>query len=260
MNYNILQQNKSEYSGFYEPNRIFTKGQDLQYLVDRFKNKKNNRLLDIATGEGTVANTLAPFFKEVIGVDLDQAILEKSKKLIESNKHRNVSFVVGNAESLLFEEDSFDTVICRYAANSLKNPSHFLREAQRVLKEKGLFILIEDVSPENKHHDKFYNYIEKKKNPSHHCTLRKNNWVSLLENSGLRMQSCLIFERQYNFNDWCNMMKISKKVRIMLTNYILLTSQEMQGFFNIEIKNQKIQSFSIETIVFVCYKANKFKQ
>ncbi|EOO27154.1 hypothetical protein IIU_05953 [Bacillus cereus VD133] len=250
MNHNISHNFNSEHS---------EKICELQYLLNHFKTRKNNSLLDIVTEKGNVSDILAPFFEEIIAMGFDQITLEQVRKSINSNKHKNVSFVIGNTKRLPFKECSFDTVICRDAAYYFKNPSHFLWEVQRVLEEQGLFILIDNVSPENKHHDKFYNYFEKKRDPSHHYALKKQDWISLLEKNGLRIQSCLTYERQNNFDDWCNMLKIPKKVHLMLTNYILLTSKEMHGFFNIEIKNQKIKSFSTETAVLICRKTNTFE-
>ncbi|OUB12034.1 SAM-dependent methyltransferase [Bacillus thuringiensis serovar yunnanensis] len=256
MNHNISNKNRSEFSISNEINQVYEKDLELQYLMNYFQTRKNNRLLDIATEKGTVSEILAPVFEEVITMGLDQVALEKIRNSISSSKYENVSFVNGNTEILPFKECSFDTVICRYAAYYFKNTAHFLREVQRVVVDNGIFILIDNVSPENKHHDKFYNYFEKKRDSGHHYVLKKNNWVSLLEKNGLRIQSCLTYERKNNFDAWCNKLKISKKVRLMLTDYILLTSKEMQGFFNLELENQNIKSFSTESIILICRKTN----
>ncbi|MGH0945749.1 class I SAM-dependent methyltransferase, partial [Bacillus mycoides] len=63
----------------YVKSEMHAKGLDLQYLVQQFKkNRKNNRLLDIATGGGHVTNALAPFFKNAIALDLTERMLEKA--------------------------------------------------------------------------------------------------------------------------------------------------------------------------------------
>ena len=41
------------------------------------------------------------------------------------------------------------------------NPAQFIYEVNRTLKDNGLFILIDNVSPENNEYDTFYNFIEK---------------------------------------------------------------------------------------------------
>ena len=40
------------------------KGLDLQYVVQQVESRHNNRLLDVATGGGHVANMLAPMFEK----------------------------------------------------------------------------------------------------------------------------------------------------------------------------------------------------
>ena len=47
----------------YVKSKIHAKGPDLQYVVQQVESRHNNRLLDIATGGGHVANVLAPLFK-----------------------------------------------------------------------------------------------------------------------------------------------------------------------------------------------------
>ena len=44
--------------------KIHAKGPDLQYVVQQVESRHNNRLLDIATGGGHVANVLAPLFNK----------------------------------------------------------------------------------------------------------------------------------------------------------------------------------------------------
>lgn len=86
----------------YVNSKIHAKGLDLQYVVQQVESRHNNRLLDVATGGGHVANMLAPMFEEVVALDLTEQMLEKAKVFIKQNGHENVSFVAGNAEDLPF--------------------------------------------------------------------------------------------------------------------------------------------------------------
>ncbi|MDM5188943.1 class I SAM-dependent methyltransferase [Bacillus sp. DX4.1] len=244
----------------YVKSQIHAKGQDLQHLVQQVKNNKNDRLLDIATGGGHVANTLASLFKSVVALDLTENMLEKAKEFIISNGHENVSFVAGNAEALPFPDASFDTVVCRIAAHHFPNAPQFIHEVHRTLEEKGLFVLIDNVSPEDTEYDTFYNFIEKKRDPSHHRALKKTEWISLLEKNGLQMQSCLTFEKQFNFDWWCDMMDVPLQTRSKLTDCMMKTSKEMQEFFKIHIENKKVESFYTEMALFVCRKSSTLKR
>lgn len=88
----------------YVNSKVHAKGLDLQYVVQQVESRHNNRLLDVATGGGHVANMLAPMFEEVVALDLTEQMLEKAKVFIKQNGHENVSFVAGNAEDLPFAD------------------------------------------------------------------------------------------------------------------------------------------------------------
>lgn len=60
----------------------------------------------------------------------------------------------------------FDTITCRIAAHHFTNPAQFIYEVNRTLEHNGLFILIDNVSPENNEFDIFYNFIEKARSES----------------------------------------------------------------------------------------------
>ncbi|EOP11154.1 MULTISPECIES: class I SAM-dependent methyltransferase [unclassified Bacillus (in: firmicutes)] len=244
----------------YVKSKIHAKGPDLQYVVQQVESRHNKRLLDIATGGGHVANVLAPLFQEVVALDLTEKMLENAKNFIISNGHDNVSFVDGNAESLPFSDSSFDTITCRIAAHHFTNPAQFIYEVNRTLEDNGLFILIDNVSPENNEYDTFYNFIEKKRDPSHERALKKTEWITLLEKNGLQMQSCLTFDKKFEFDWWCNMMNVPLQKRMKLTECMMKTSVEMQEFFNIQYENNKIISFYTEMALFVCKKSATLKR
>ncbi|HFK1449564.1 MULTISPECIES: class I SAM-dependent methyltransferase [Bacillus cereus group] len=244
----------------YVKSKIHAKGQDLQYVVQQVESRHNNRLLDIATGGGHVANVLAPLFQEVVALDLTEKMLENAKNFIISNGHENVSFVAGNAESLPFSDRSFDVITCRIAAHHFTNPDQFVYEVNRTLEDNGLFILIDNVSPENNEYDTFYNFIEKKRDPSHERALKKTEWITLLEKNNLQMQSCLTFDKKFEFDWWCDMMNVPLQKREKLTECMMKTSLEMQEFFNIQYENNKIISFYTEMALFICRKSATLKR
>lgn len=68
----------------------------------------------------------------VVGVDLDPRVA--------SNPRLDLG-VLGNAESLPFQEESFNTVVSVSVMEHVENPDRVLREVYRVLKPGGLFIV-----------------------------------------------------------------------------------------------------------------------
>ena len=96
-------------------------------------------LLDVGCGTGPMIELLASEFpnRRYTGLDLTPRIIEvASAKGIE-----NASFVVGDAEDLPFDDESFDTVICANSFHHYPNPQAFFNEVARVLRPGGELVL-----------------------------------------------------------------------------------------------------------------------
>ncbi|MCG7334734.1 methyltransferase domain-containing protein [Sporosarcina sp. ACRSM] len=225
------------------------KGKDLDMLVEIAKESKKEKLLDIATGGGHVANAVAPIFEKVTALDLTPGMLKKAKEFIEGNGHTNVSFVQGDAESLPFPDKVFDTVSCRIAPHHFPNIDRFVIEVHRVLEANGLFILIDNIAPELDEYDQFYNFIEKKRDPSHYRAYKKSEWISLLERKGFRMEGLTSFKKRFLFEAWCEMMDLPEKDKTELNEFIISSSEDLVKFFSIDIKDNDVQSFQVEAMV-----------
>jgi len=70
----------------------------------------------------------------------------------------------------------------------------------------------------------------------------------LLEKHGLQMQSCLTFDKKFEFDWWCDMMNVPLQKRMKLTECMMKTPVEMQEFFNIQIENNKIELVEVSEI------------
>jgi ubiquinone/menaquinone biosynthesis C-methylase UbiE len=226
------------------------KGDDLQKLVELIGGRdRGGAVLDIATGGGHVANALAPFFKQVIALDLTPEILEKAKGFIESNGNGNVSFVLGDAENLPFPDSSFGSVTCRIAAHHFPDVTQFVREVFRVLQENGLFVLVDNVAPENPQFDQFYNTVEKARDHSHVRAYKKTEWISMLEGEGFTIENMATFKKKFQFDNWCSMMDLAQEEKEQLNAYMLRAPREIGQYFFIEHQSQQVQSFQGQSML-----------
>lgn len=92
----------------------------------------NEKVLDIGCDNGRLIKLIEDDFSEVHGFDFAY-----SEPDIE-----NVSFREGDAtERFPYEENSFDTVICREVLEHVTDPYHVIKEAYRVLKPDGTLLL-----------------------------------------------------------------------------------------------------------------------
>ncbi len=102
-------------------------------FAEIFEGRK--RILDVGTGTGFVAGVLAELGHEVVGLDISRGMIE-----VAIEKCPDVEFVLGDAEDLPFEDDSFDAVVCRHLLWTLPNPRRAVEEWARVAKEKIVIV------------------------------------------------------------------------------------------------------------------------
>jgi len=110
--------------------------------LKRFFNGNRLKVLDVGTGTGFMALMLAEMGHETTALDLTEGMLEKARQKVRGNGHR-VSFQLGDAENLPFDDASFDAIVCRYLLWTLPDPWKALGEWHRVIKPGGSIICIE---------------------------------------------------------------------------------------------------------------------
>lgn len=233
----------------YVNSEIHAKGNDLKLMVEISGVNSDVILLDIATGGGHVANTFAPLVKKVIALDLTPEILLQAKHFIAKNGHSNVEFIEGDAEALPFSDHSFDYVACRIAAHHFPNVNQFIKEVNRVLKPDGYFLLIDNVVPENKELDQFYNEIEKQRDPSHYRAWKKTEWIRFLEESDFTIEYMIRHEKRFNFNDWYDRMQQDHELKEELQQWMIGSKDKIKNHFKIKIVENKVTEFFGESVL-----------
>lgn len=108
----------------------------------RFKElvKEKDRVLDVGCGNGRL-------FEMFKGKDVNYVGVDVSKKLVRiaSSKYGSAEFKMASGLDLPFKDDSFDAVFSvavLHHVPSKKLRLKFLKEAKRVLKEKGVLVVL----------------------------------------------------------------------------------------------------------------------
>ncbi|MBW8041922.1 MAG: methyltransferase domain-containing protein [Planctomycetes bacterium] len=106
--------------------------------------KQGQRVLDVGTGTGIVANYAAKLLDNsgsVIGIDLSEGMLKTARLNAKNMGISNVDFLRMDAEDLDLPTESFDSVISMYAIDHFPNAAQALGEMHRVLKPEGHIVI-----------------------------------------------------------------------------------------------------------------------
>lgn len=96
--------------------------------------KDGQRILDIGTGTGSLAQALEAAFPQdkVVGIDPSEAFVAYAKQ------HSRGAFEVGNAQALRFDQASFDHCMSMLVLNFIPDHEKALAEMRRVTRPQGV--------------------------------------------------------------------------------------------------------------------------
>jgi SAM-dependent methyltransferase len=139
----------------------------LDALVELAPAEPAARWLEVASGPGLVARRLAARVGEVRGVDLTPAMVEKATAEAAREGVENVSFRVGDATALPFEDAGFDGAITRFSFHHIPAPRRVLAEMARVVRPGGQIVVADHLADSDRDGCAWAEEIERLRDPSH---------------------------------------------------------------------------------------------
>jgi phosphatidylethanolamine/phosphatidyl-N-methylethanolamine N-methyltransferase len=104
------------------------------------------RILEVGVGTG-ISLPLYSKTSRVTGVDLSDPMLDKARDRVREGGLSNVEAIqVGDAEALVFSDESFDAVVAQYVVSAVPHPTRALDEFARVCRPGGEIIITTRVS------------------------------------------------------------------------------------------------------------------
>jgi demethylmenaquinone methyltransferase/2-methoxy-6-polyprenyl-1,4-benzoquinol methylase len=114
--------------------------------------KKNTQLiLDVATGTADFAIECAKLNpKKIIGVDISEGMMTQGRIKLKNLKLDGlITLENGNAETLTYNDNTFDAIIVGFGVRNFQNLEKGLANLYRVLKPNGQLIILEFSYPTN---------------------------------------------------------------------------------------------------------------
>ena len=129
------------------------------YTIASSNVSKGDKVLDIAGGTGD----LAIKFRKKVGdsgkvilSDINGSMLEEGRKNLINHGIIDVDFIQANAESLPFEDNTFDCVSIAFGLRNITHKNIALKQMHRVLKKGGSLLVLEFSKVENEMLEKIY--------------------------------------------------------------------------------------------------------
>ena len=143
-------------------------------------------LLDLGSGDGDIADLLAPRARDITCVDRSERVVEAARARL--GRHANVQVVVGDMHALEFADASFDQVLMLNTLTYAERPARAIAEAARVLRPRGTLALVTLAPHTHRDVTAAYGHIQPGFDPS---DLRR--W---LRQAGLVVGECQITSRE----------------------------------------------------------------
>lgn len=109
---------------------------------DEWIPKREQRVLDLGCGTGSLSVLLAQLGHTVMGIDLSPAMVALARAKT-AKVGLEVEFSVGDASAPAVPDQSFDVVLSRHVVWTIPEPPQALERWARLLSEEGRLVLVE---------------------------------------------------------------------------------------------------------------------
>jgi len=253
---NLVQEQFGAVAERYVTSVTHARGSDLARMIELARPQGDERMLDIATGGGHTALAFAPHVREVLATDLTPRMLAAAEAFIREQGAANVTFQIADAEALPFPDASFELVTTRIAPHHFPNPRQYIREVARVLRPGGVFVLDDNMAPEDQELDQFLNRFEQWRDPGHVRSHTIAEWSRWMLDAGLQIEHVEPLQtKRYEFAGWTEQMRMPAVERDALEAWLIAAPPRCAEFFQIVAEDGHVLSLTVRYGMIVARKS-----
>jgi ubiquinone/menaquinone biosynthesis C-methylase UbiE len=209
------------HAGDYMTSKVHAQGESLARLAELTEPRRNWFVLDVSTGAGHTALTLAPLVARVIATDLTPQMLDVARRLAGERNITNVEFTPADAHALPFDDDTFDLVTNRIALHHYPDARLAVKEMARVCKPGGIVALVDNVVPPDEQTSAYINHFEKLRDPSHNWAYPVVRLEADFADAKLKVEHSERLKKEMEFEPWAKRMGASEETRATLQKMLL---------------------------------------
>ncbi len=168
----------------YLTSAVHAQGADLQRLRELGRTLPGALALDLGCGAGHAGFALAEAGMQVTAYDLSAPMLEVVAQEAQRRGLPGLQTRQGPAEHLPFDTAAFDLVVTRFSAHHWLDLPAALCEARRVLRPRGMLVVVDAVAPEAPLLDTLLQTVELLRDASHVRDYRVSEWRAMLLAAG----------------------------------------------------------------------------
>lgn len=163
-------------------------GKTLTRVIELVEPKKDDVVLDLASGPSYLAMALAPQVKQVYTTDITHFSIDEGRRAAQEKGLTNIQHFTCDAEALPFKDHQFNVVTSRIAPHHFHDVRRAMHEIARMIPKGGKVAIADTVVPPDEEIDKFINYLDHLHDPTHIRNYSVREWKVLFADAGLKIK------------------------------------------------------------------------
>jgi ubiquinone/menaquinone biosynthesis C-methylase UbiE len=219
----------------YLTSQVHATGADLQNLAATFAATCGNAtVLDMGCGAGHASFAIAPHVREVVAYDIAPQMLATVDAAAKERGLATIRTQQGAAETLPFDDASFDWAVSRMSAHHWRDVPRALREAHRVLKPGGRLKFIDIAGIDDPLYDTHIQAIELLRDASHIRDYRADEWIAMLDAAGFDAHVTERWRIPLEFEAWVARMRTPPERVTAIRSMWTSAPDEVRQYFSVQ--------------------------